>query len=233
MYLFSVDADIVVELAQSSVWPFGPFAVLFLFGVFDEVFGVFVDTEISEVHVSFFDVFDFGVVLVGGEPGQAFPEHVDSQGVVAGDQHVDPEIVFEPIDEMGVVDVLRDEGVFFVFDFGLLVDHFDTPSAGLVGGFHDPESRFLGVFPDHFEPVKVGRKQVCDGNKVIILRKGPALFIQMFPHVIFASQVPAPRKMVNFLKPFHGLNRFQMRAIDIEKDVPIVSRLHPREPIIL
>jgi hypothetical protein len=67
-----------IEFPQGGVGPFGPLTILFLFGVFDKVFRVFVDTEIGQMHVSFLDILDFGIVLMGSESCQPLIEHVDS-----------------------------------------------------------------------------------------------------------------------------------------------------------
>jgi hypothetical protein len=51
------------------VGPLGALTILFLFGVFGKVFGMFVDAKISQVHVSFLDFLDFGIVLMDSESG--------------------------------------------------------------------------------------------------------------------------------------------------------------------
>lgn len=224
---------LVIELPQGRVGPFGALSVFLLLGVLDKVLGVLVDAEVGQVHVAFLDVLGFGVVLVRGESGQALVQHVDPQGVVAGDQDVDPQVVLETVYQVRVVDVLGDEHVLLVLDLGLLVDHLDATAARLVGGFHDPESTFLGIFAYHLEPIKIRRKQVRDRHEVILLREATSLLIEMFPHVVLAPEIPAPGEVVDLLETFHRLNALEMGATDIEEHVPIRSALHAGEAVLL
>jgi hypothetical protein len=136
-----------------------------------------IDTEIGKMHVSLFDILHFGIVLMGSKPGESFVEHVNSQRIVTGDKNINSQIILEPIDEMRVMNVLRDKCIFFIFDFGLFVDHLDTPATGLIGRFHNPESSFLGVLSDHFETVEICRKEIGDRYKVVIFGKTATLLV--------------------------------------------------------
>lgn len=65
-----------------------------------------IDAEIGEVDEPFADILGLDVVLIGGEAGESLLKHVDLEGIVAGDEDVDAEIVLEVIDEVRVADVL-------------------------------------------------------------------------------------------------------------------------------
>jgi hypothetical protein len=67
---------------------------------------VLIDTEIGKMHVSLFDILNFGIVLMSGKPGESFVEHVNSQRIVTGDKNINSQIILEPIDEMRVMNVL-------------------------------------------------------------------------------------------------------------------------------
>lgn len=97
-----------------------------------------VDAEVGQMDEPFAHVLCLDVVLVGGEAGQALFEHVDPQGIVTSHHYVYPEVVFEVVYEVGVEDVLRDQHVLLVPDFGVLCHHFYSTPAGLVGRLHDP-----------------------------------------------------------------------------------------------
>jgi hypothetical protein len=101
-----IDANLFVELSESGVRPFGSLAVFLLFCVFDKVLRVLIDTEVGKMHVSFFDILHFGIVLMGSKPGESFVEHVNSQRIVTGDKNINSQIILEPIDEMRVMNVL-------------------------------------------------------------------------------------------------------------------------------
>ncbi len=183
----SIDASLIIELPQGSMGPFRPLAVLLLLGVLDKVLRMLVDTEVGQVHVSLLYVLYLGVVLVRGEPRESFVQHVNPQWVVACDQHVDPEVVLEPVDEMGIVNVLRNQRVLLALDLALLVDHLDSPPTCLVRRLHNPQPSFLGVFPDHLEPFKVGRENVCNWDEVVVLWETASLLVQVLPHVILPA----------------------------------------------
>ena len=104
---------------------------------------------------TFADIFGLGIVLVCGKSSQTFLKHVDPKRIIAGDYHIDPQIIFEVVYQMRVTDVLGNEIVFFVADLGVFSDHLDTTSASLVCGFHDPEFTFVGCFACHLETVEV------------------------------------------------------------------------------
>ena len=114
-----------------------------------------INAEIRKMDESFLDVFKFVRVGVGGKSCEALIEHINSERVVARNEDIDAEIVFEIVDEVWVGDVFGDESIFAIFEFGVFCDHFDASSAGLVGGFEDPELVLFGVFSGDFEAVEV------------------------------------------------------------------------------
>lgn len=192
---------------------------------------MFVDAKVGEVHVSFFDVFDFGVILVSGKSCKSFVKHIDFERVITSYQDVDSKIILKPVDKMRVMNIFGDKCILFAFYFRLLIDHLNTPPTCLVRGFHNPESSFLSIFPYHLESIKVSWKQVSDRHEIIVLRKTTTLLVEMLPHVILTSKIPTPRKVVILLKPLHGLNCFEMCAANVEEYVPITTTLNSGKPI--
>ena len=101
-------------LFQSCERPFRSFAIFFFLRVFNKFFGTFVNTKIGEMDESFSNIFGFNIVLVCGKSSQTFLEHVDSERIIASYNNVDPQVIFEVVDEMRVSDVLRDQGIFSI-----------------------------------------------------------------------------------------------------------------------
>lgn len=226
-----VDADGVVVLPQGSERPLRALAVLLRLAVLHELLGVLVDAEVGEVDEALADVLGLDVVLVGGEAGESFLEHVDAQGIVAGDQDVDAEVVLEVVYQVRVADVLGHQDVFLVLYGGLLGHHLYAAPAGLVGRLHYPQLVLLGGLPGHLEALEVGREEVGVGHEVISLGEASPLLVQILPHVVLPSQAPAAWKVVDLLKLVHVLERPQMGAADIEVDVPLAALLHLQEAV--
>jgi len=78
-----------------------------LFGLVEhELRTVLVDGVVGEVHADLVHVLAGGhLVLLSREPAQPLLVHIEGQGVNAGHQHIDPEVEFEALDEVGLVDV--------------------------------------------------------------------------------------------------------------------------------
>lgn len=67
---------------------------------------MFIDTEVGQVNEPFADVFVLAGVLVSGKPDQPIFEQIDSQRVIAGDDHIDPQVVLQIVDQVRIIDVL-------------------------------------------------------------------------------------------------------------------------------
>jgi len=52
-----------------------------------------------------------------------------------------------------------------------------------------------------------------------------SLFVEVFPHVIFAAEIPAAWEMIEFLMLSHIFKSFQTSSADIKINGPIVSFL--------
>lgn len=57
---------------------------------------------------SFAHIFGLYIVLVCSKSSKTFLEHVDSERIIASYNNVDPQIIFEVVDEMRIGDILRD-----------------------------------------------------------------------------------------------------------------------------
>ena len=51
------------------------------------------------------------------------------------------------------------------------------------------------------------------------------VFIEIFQHIIFASEIPAARKMVEFLEAIHILKCTQMSSTDVKINYPVARLL--------
>lgn len=87
---------------------------------------------------SFADTCSFGCIGVRGKSCQPFFKHVDSKRIITSDQDVNPEIVFETIDSMGVGNVLRDQHIFSILYFGVFTNHLYSPPTGSICRLQDP-----------------------------------------------------------------------------------------------
>ena len=179
----------------------------------------------------FAHIFGLYIVLVCGKSSQTFLEHVDSERVIASYNNVDPQVIFEVVDEMRVGDVLRDQGIFSIPHIWIFSHHFYSSSTGLIGWLHDPEFVLFSSLSDHFKPFIVGWEDESAGYKIIGFRMTSPLFIQVFPHIIFPSKIPTARKMIELLMPVHILQNFQMSATDIKVDAPIIAFLWSLNPV--
>lgn len=77
-YLLRVYAYWLIIFSQSCQRPFRPFTIFLGFTVLYELLWMFIDTKICQMNEPFSDVFSFDIVLIGGESGKAFFEHVNS-----------------------------------------------------------------------------------------------------------------------------------------------------------
>ena len=53
----------------------------------------------------------------------------------------------------------------------------------------------------------------------------------MFPHVVLATQVPTAWEVVVLLEALHCLYGFEVGAVDIKKDIPVIATFDPGETI--
>ena len=74
-----------------------------------------IDTEIGKMNESFGDTGWFSGVGVGGEASEPFVEHVYPEGIVAGDENIDPKIILEGVNCMRIGNILRNKDIFLAF----------------------------------------------------------------------------------------------------------------------
>lgn len=101
-----INANRIVVLPQGSKGPFGSLPILLRLAILHKLLRVLIDAKIGEVDEPLTDILGLDVVLIGGEAGESLLEHVDLEGIIAGDEDVYAEIVLEVIDEVRVADVL-------------------------------------------------------------------------------------------------------------------------------
>jgi hypothetical protein len=84
--------------------------------ILDIIFIFLIDGIVGEVSKNTSLVLAVAAVFLCGKPYQALPVDVDSEGVIARDHHVDPQVEFVTVKKQGVVDVAT-------HDAGLLARH--------------------------------------------------------------------------------------------------------------
>lgn len=133
---------------------------------------------------------------------------------------------------MRITDVLWDQNVLFVADLCIFSYHLYASTTGLVCWLHDPELVFIGSFSCHFKPVVVRREEISVWDEIIGLWETSSLFVQIFPHVIFATEVPASWKMVDFLEFVHSLKLLDIASCDVEVNIPLISIVQLQKSIV-
>lgn len=132
---------------------------------------------------------------------------------------------------MRIGNVLGNQDILLVLDSTVFLDHFDATPARRVGRLHDPQRVLVGILAYHLESFEVEGEDIGGRHKVIGFRVGPTLLVQVLPHVVFTTQLPAPREMVHLLVPVHSLQSLLTGAGDIEEDVPIVGAVGLTEAV--
>merc|ERR1719410_772387 len=110
--------------------------------------GVLVDAVVSEVgeHISNFGA--LVAVFVGREPDKAIIIQVDSERVDTGHQHVEAQIKFRVVNEIGPGDIsLNNEGA-GLRNLAPLVHHLDSTTTSHRGRFDNPPSLASFSLPD-------------------------------------------------------------------------------------
>ena len=101
-------------LSQCCQRPFRPLTIFVLFTIFYEFFAVLIHAKISQMNKPFPHIFILHIILIGRKSSQPLLEHIDSQGIIASYNNVDPQIILEVVDQMRVVHVLRHQDIFFI-----------------------------------------------------------------------------------------------------------------------
>mmetsp|Transcript_26311 Transcript_26311/g.40151 ORF Transcript_26311/g.40151 Transcript_26311/m.40151 type:complete len:238 (-) Transcript_26311:2287-3000(-) len=148
-----------------------------------------------------FEVLGVVGVLLGGESYQTFFEEEDLEGVKAGDKYVYAEVVFEPVDKVGVRNVLGHHIPVLLVHLGLRSHNLNAFSARGGRRLHDVH-------------VLVARGLSLDAELAVVLWEDVGLRAevevvgarehllgaeQVLPHEVFPSYLEALREMVDLL----------------------------------
>lgn len=133
---------------------------------------------------------------------------------------------------MRVTYVFWNQNVLFVSDLWIFGYHLYSSSTGLIRWLHDPELVFVGSFSCHLKPVIVWREEICVWDEIIGLWEASPLFVQVFPHIIFASKLPTSWKVVDFLELIHSLKLLDIASCDIEVNIPLISVIQLQKAIV-
>lgn len=82
-----------------------------------------------------------------GEPGQSLVVDQNAQRVQATEEHIDSEVPFEPVDEVGVLDVFLDN-LSVIVKFQILEFGYEVDALSLTGvfGLDDKDFGFVHTF---------------------------------------------------------------------------------------
>lgn len=101
--------------------------------ILHEIVVLLVDRVIREMHV--FIVFvELDRVGFRGKSGQAFFVYIDSEGLVACDDHVDSEVKFIAVNQKRIGDISRDDAQLIDIQVIDVIDNVDPSSPGGVAG---------------------------------------------------------------------------------------------------
>ena len=87
-------------------------------GLIEDILGIiFIDRIVGEMHIHVIDILlAHSLVFFGGESHQSFVVDVDSEGVAACHQGIDPHVELEALVEEGVVEVDLNHALPVTFD---------------------------------------------------------------------------------------------------------------------
>lgn len=135
-------------------------------------------------------------ILLCGEPYETLGKQVDLQWLETGDKSVDTEVIFEPVDQVRVGDILRDNVARFALDVLLLTDHFDSTATRLSRRLHNIHVLEAILLAVHLELSEVLGEQIGSWTEVKIwqglLHTGDVL-----PHQVFSAHLERLREMVD------------------------------------
>ena len=121
---------------------------------------------------------------------------------------------------MGIRNVLWHQDIFLVANGTLFIDHFYTTSTCLVCRFHNPKSIFISILTKHLESIEIEREYISSRDKVVCFRVSTSLLVEIFPHIVFSTQLPTTWEVIHFLVSVHDFQGFLVNARDIEEHIP-------------
>ena len=137
-------------------------------------------------------------VFLGRESDQALLHQVDFERVKARYKSIDPQIVLEAMDQVGIADVLGDHIAWLPLDFLLLADDLDATSATGGAWLHDVHVLVVVIFSVHDELPVVVWEEVSLWAEVILLEDS-SHSAEVLPHQILAADLETLWKVIDFL----------------------------------
>ena len=139
-------------------------------------------------------------IWLSREPDQTIVEHVNFEGAVARDQHVAPQVVLKPIDQVWVHNVATSQYSVLVAHVLLSVYDFDASSLRGSHWLQDVQSFLVfGQLTIRSEQVILLRQYKAHRGDAELLGKLDSESVHVFPQKVFATQLHAAWEMVGFL----------------------------------
>ena len=200
--LFEIYAIFVKPVCQLVEIPLGCiFSILVIGATLNVVICLLVYRVISQMNKSLIQVFGIIRVFLCRKTYEAFLEQEYFQGIKASNKNIDTEVIFEPVDEVGVWDVLWDYISVLLVHLGLWPNNLDTFAAWTGRRFHDVHVLVTGTFTLDAEFTVVLREDVGLRAKVKLTCPLKHLLrpLNVLPHQIFSPNLERLGEVVYLL----------------------------------
>ena len=151
-----------------------------------------------------------GAVGHGSQAHKALLEQVNLEGLKAGDQHVQTQIVFVPPNQVGLVQVLADDVAALLAHVLFLANHADAPTATARCRLKDVHILEVGHLAVDLPALVVLRENVGVGRNVKLLAIEATHPLHVAPHEVLAPDAPRARKVVGSLVLVHMLDSVRL-----------------------
>mmetsp|Transcript_13126 Transcript_13126/g.20386 ORF Transcript_13126/g.20386 Transcript_13126/m.20386 type:complete len:204 (+) Transcript_13126:1015-1626(+) len=139
-------------------------------------------------------------VGLGGQPNEAFREHVCLQRFEAGDHHVDPHVVLVASEQMRLGQVLLHQVAGSFVDRLLLANDADASSAGAARRFQNVHIFEVAHLSVVIPPLEIFREKIRRRADLEVLPVTAALSLDISPEVTLVSNVPSTSEVIQLLE---------------------------------
>jgi len=149
-----------------------------------------VDAKVGEMDKFLVDLSWIIVIRLSRKPHQPIIVEIHLERTIRCDKHVHPQIVFKPIDQMGVHNVPRSQDPFLRVYILLAVDDFDSSTAARGDWLQDIELLFILLKrPITLELIELIRQHEAQWSNRVVSGEPDAKSIHVFPQQVFPSEL--------------------------------------------
>ena len=170
----------------------------------------FIDSIICQMHEHVLDIMvTWFLIWFCRKSGQTIFVYVHSQWIHTHEDHINTKIIFESVNQMGLVDVfLNDLTVLMWLYFVHVSSEVDSTALCLIFWLHNERSWIL-LLPLICQKVFIiTRKQVCCRKKVILIWQQVLHPHAVSPKHVLLREVIYARKVIHSLMRLHLLQKF-------------------------